>query len=425
MSYISSYYASSANAAPERLVLEGDHHCDICVIGAGYAGLSTALHLAEKGYKVIVLEAEKTGWGASGRNGGQIINGYSRDYDTIRARYGEDTARALLNMGFEGADIIRDHIKKYNINCNHSPEGSFFAAFNDSQMKFLERRKAIWAEGGNNETEIISRDKLSDYVGSALYCGGLLDKRGGHIHPLNLALGEAAALESLGGKIFEKSRVLSIDTGTKPKAITERGSVSAAHIVVCGNAYIGNTAPQLQSRFMSVSSQIITTAPLTDAQASALLPGRHCVEDCNFLLDYYRITADRRLLFGGGVVYSGTTPHDIEGRLSPKLLRVFPMLQGVKIDYAWSCNFALTLTRMPHIGRLSDTVYFIHGDSGHGVTTTHLLGRLTAEAVAGQAERYDIFANMKNYPFPGGRVFRIPFTALGAWYYGLREKMGI
>jgi gamma-glutamylputrescine oxidase len=371
-----------------------------------------------------VLEAAKVGWGASGRNGGQIINGYSRDYDTILGRYGETTAKGLLNMSFEGSDIIRERIVKYNINCDFKT-GAFFAAFNPSQMKYLERREQVWRMAGNSDLDMLHKDRVREVSDTGLYIGGLLDKKGGHIHPLNLVLGQAAAIEKLGGKIYEQSRVTRVDRGAKPVAYTSGGKVTASTVVVCGNAYIGDAVPELAPRFMSVSSQIVTTEPLGEEIASRLMPKGYCLEDCNFLLDYYRVTADHRLLFGGGVIYSGAEPKDIINRLVPHIERTFPYLKGKKIDFAWSCNFALTLTRMPHIGRLSDSVYFIHGDSGHGVTTCHLLGRLTAEAINQQVSRYDVFANMKNYPFPGGRAFRVPLTALGAWYYGMREKLGI
>lgn len=420
------YYAASANPTPERPALEGDIECDICVVGAGFAGISTALHLAEKGMKVVVLEAAKVGFGASGRNGGQIINGYSRDYDTIKARYGEDTAKAVLNMSFEGGNIIRERIEKYDIKCDLK-KGSFFAAFTDKQMKDLEHGKKIWEGAGHNDLHMFDKAKVSDVVDTNLYTGGMLDNWGGHIHPLNLVLGEAAALEAHGGHIYEQSRVTQIDKESfRPVVKTDKGSVTAHYVVVCGNAYLGDEAlPELTKRIMSVSSQIIATEPLGEELTKKMMPAGYCIEDCNYLLDYYRITADHRLLFGGGVVYTGHSPDDVEKRLWPHVLKTFPYLEGKKVDFAWSGNFALTLTRMPHIGRLNNKIYFIQGDSGHGVTTTHLLGRLVAEAIGHQTARFDVWAKMKNYPFPGGRMFRVPLTMLGAWYYGLREKLGV
>ncbi|MBU6475577.1 MAG: FAD-binding oxidoreductase, partial [Alphaproteobacteria bacterium] len=255
--------------------------------------------------------------------------------------------------------------------------------------------------------------------------GGLRDRRGGHLHPLNLALGEARASESLGGKICENSRVVRVDKNGKPRVYTEKGSVSAEYAVVCGNAYLTGILPEITGRIMPVSSQIVTTEPLGEELAKKMMPAGACVEDCNFLLDYYRITADHRLLFGGGAIYSGFEPEDVIRRLKPHLLRTFPYLKDKKIDFAWNGQFAITLTRFPHLGRLSDTVYFIQGDSGHGVTACHLQGKLVAEAINHQAARFDVFARIRNYPFPGGRLFRVPLTALGAWYYELREVIGI
>lgn len=422
--YPDTYYAATANATPAHAALEGDVSCDVCVVGAGYSGLSTALSLAEKGLKVVVLEADRIGFGASGRNGGQIINGYSRGYDTIRARYGEDTARALLNMSFDGGDLIRERVQKYNIACDLKP-GSLFTAFTDGQMRHLQRNKEVWEMAGHDSLVMLDKAALRERVGTDIYCGGLLDPRGGHMHPLNLALGEARAIESLGGIIFENTRVQNIEKTAKSVAITDKGRVSANFIVICGNAYLGKTVPELTSRIMAVSSQILTTEVLGDDITRNMIPSDMSVEDCNFLLDYYRITADKRLLFGGGVVYSGAEPADIIRRLWPHVLRTFPQLKNRKVDFTWSGKFALTLTRMPHIGRLTDNVYFIQGDSGHGVTPCHLLGKLTAAAITGQAGGWDVFANMRNYPFPGGRMFRVPLTAMGAWYYGLREKLGI
>lgn len=420
-----SYYAASASPTPQRQALAGDVSCDVCVIGAGFAGLSTALHLAEAGRKVVVLEAARVGFGASGRNGGQLVNGYSRGYDSIRSRYGEDTARALLNMSFEGAEIIRARVEKYNIACDLKP-GGFFAAFTRKQMHELERQKETWEMAGHRTLKMFSRDELKrDAVATDIYCGGMLDPLGGHVHPLNLALGQAAAIEGLGGRIFEQSRVTRIEQGSRPVVHAPGGRVTADFVVVCGNAYLGREVPELHGQFMPVSSQIITTEILGPELTRSMIPSGYCVEDCNYFLDYYRITGDHRLLFGGGVVYGGADPADIRARLWPHVFKTFPQLAGKKIDFAWSGNFALTMTRMPHVGRLASNIYFAHGDSGHGVTTTHLLGRLMASAIAGQSERFDVFAGMKNYPFPGGHMFRVPLTMLGAWYYRVLEKFDL
>ncbi len=245
------------------------------------------------------------------------------------------------------------------------------------------------------------------------------------MHPLNLVLGEAAALERLGGHIFEHSRVTAIETGGRPAARAANGSVTTDTLLLCGNAYLGGLAPQIAGKIMPVSSQQIATAPLGPALAESLLPANYAVEDTNYILDYYRRTADNRLLYGGGVGYGGGSPADIAAFLRPRMLKIFPQLVDVQIDFAWSCNFALTLTRIPHVGRIAPNVYFSHGDSGHGVTTTHLLGVILAETVAGQLERFDVWSSLRAFPFPGGQMLRVPLTALGAFWYDMRDRLGI
>jgi gamma-glutamylputrescine oxidase len=398
---------------------------DVCIIGAGFSGISAALTLAEAGIKAIVLEGKRVGWGASGRNGGQIVNGYSRDLSVIEGRYGKASARALADMSLEGGDIIRERSAKYGIACD-LVEGGFFAAFTARQMRELEHQKKVWEAYGHTELEMVDKAGLGPIVKTGIYVGGMIDHRGGHIHPLNLVLGEAAAAESLGAAIHDGSPVTGIeDKGSEVLVHTAAGLVRARTVLVCGNAYLGNAVPDLTNKIMPVSSQVLTTAPLDPALLDALLPQNYCVEDCNYILDYYRRTADNRLLFGGGVVYGGTDPRSIEGKIRPHLERTFPELRGVAIDFAWSGNFALTMTRVPHVGRLSANVLFSHGDSGHGVTTTHLLGRLLGEAVQGRLERFDAFAGLPYLPFPGGRALRVPLTVLGSWWYGLRDKLGV
>jgi len=420
-----SYYAATANPSPYRPPLKGEVRADVCIIGAGFSGISAALTLAEAGIKSIVLEGKRVGWGASGRNGGQIVNGYSRDLSVIEGRYGKGPARALADMSLEGGDIIRERTAKYGIACD-LVEGGFFAAFTARQMRELEHQKAVWERYGHTELEMVDRAGLDRIVKTGIYAGGMIDHRGGHIHPLNLVLGEAAAAESLGATIHDGSAVTGIeDRGSEVLVRTEAGLVRAGTVLVCGNAYLGSAVPDLTNKIMPVSSQVLTTAPLDLGLLDTLLPQNHCVEDCNYILDYYRRTADNRLLFGGGVVYGGTDPRSIEDKIRPHLERTFPALRGVAVDFAWSGNFALTMTRVPHVGRLSSNVLFSHGDSGHGVTTTHLLGRLLGEAVQGRLERFDAFAGLPYLPFPGGRALRVPLTVLGSWWYGLRDKLGV
>lgn len=421
--YPSSYYSASRNPAPTRPPLKGAHSTDVCVIGAGYTGLSTALFLLEHGFNVTVLEAAQVGFGASGRNGGQIVNSYSRDLDVIEKQVGADHARLLGAMAFEGGRIIRDRVTGYHIDCDLK-DGGVFAAVNTKQLRSLEQQKKLWESYGHHELELLDAQAIASVVNTERYVGGMLDLSGGHIHPLNLALGEASAAESLGGIIHEQSQVIRIEQGTRAVAHTDQGQVSADFIVVAGNAYLGDLLPPLAAKSMPCGTQVITTEVLGEELAHSLLPQDYCVEDCNYLLDYYRLSADKRLIFGGGVVYGARDPANIEAMLRPELLRTFPQLSNVKIDYAWTGNFLLTLSRLPQMGRLGNNIYYSQGCSGHGVTYTHVAGKVLAEAIRGQAERFDAFAALPHYPFPGGRLLRVPFTAMGAWYYQLRDRLG-
>ena len=421
--YPASYYAATANMTKERPALQEAKQTDVCVIGAGYTGLSTALFLLEKGFSVTVLEAAKVGFGASGRNGGQIVNSYSRDLDSIERSVDSSAAKLIGQMAFEGGRIIRERVARYNIQCDLK-DGGVFAALSQKQMHHLEAQKALWERYGYHQLELLDEQGIKRVVASDRYIGGMLDKQGGHIHPLNLALGEATAVESLGGVVYENSPAVRIERGEQPLIHTPTGNVRAKFVVVAGNAYLGDLIPELAAKSMPCGTQVIATEPLDDELARSLLPQDYCVEDCNYLLDYYRLSADKRLIYGGGVVYGARDPADIESIIHPKMLKTFPQLAKVKIDYAWTGNFLLTLSRLPQVGRLGNNIYYSQGCSGHGVTYTHVAGKVIAEALSGQAERFDAFASLPHYPFPGGQRFQAPLSALGALYYSLRDRLG-
>ncbi|WP_455843909.1 NAD(P)/FAD-dependent oxidoreductase [Pantoea agglomerans] len=425
MQHVGSYYAATANAHAPWPELQESVQCDVCIIGGGFTGLSSALFLTEAGYDVVLLEAAKIGFGASGRNGGQVVNSYSRDVDVIEQRYGKQTAQMLGSMMFEGAEIIRDRIDRYAIACDYRP-GGIFAALNQRQMGHLRSQKALWARYGNHDLELLDERGIRREVATDRYVGGLLDKRGGHLHPLNLALGEAEAIRRHGGRIYEQSAAIEVKYGAPHRVKTAKGEVSATFVIFAGNAYLpSQLEPRLTRKSMPCGSQIVTTEPLTRDQALGLLPNNYCVEDCNYLLDYFRLTADNRLLYGGGVVYGAREPDDIEALIRPKLLRTFPQLRDIKISQRWSGNFLLTLSRMPQFGQVEKNAFFMQGDSGHGVTCTHLSGKLIAEVLRGHAERFDAFAKLPHLPFPGGRRFKVPLTAMGAAWYALRDRFGV
>jgi gamma-glutamylputrescine oxidase len=421
--HVDSYYAATGLQQPPRPVLQGSHEADVCIIGAGYTGLNAALHLAQKGYKVIILEAARVGWGASGRNGGQIVHSYSRDIDVVQARYGDDVARPLAAMAFEGARVLRENVAQHGIDCQLK-DGGVFAAITARQAAQLRHHQALWQAHGHPGLEIVEGAAMRNIVASDRYRALLVDPTGGHFHPLRLAQGEALAFEAQRGRIFEQSAVTRIERSDPAVIHTVEGQVRARFAIVACNAYIGELEPSLLGRSMPCGTQVVATEPL-GALARELLPQDHCVEDCNFMLDYFRLSAEGRLLYGGGVIYGARDPAHIESIIRPKMLKTFPQLKHVRIDHAWTGNFQLTLSRLPDVGRLAPNVYYSHGCSGHGVTFTHLIGRVLGQAIQGQTERFDAFARLPHLPFPGGRALRVPFTALGAWYYGLRDALGV
>ena len=423
--YPPSYYAASRNIIRQPKQLEGMVETDICVVGAGYSGLSAAISLAENGFKVVMIEAAEVGWGASGRNGGQVVNGLNASLGTIQRRYGQETANFVGGLLQEGAGIIYDRIERYGINCDLK-RGNIYAAYTPKHMEELKAKQALWRSHGMDDHELLDKMHIRQHIGSDVYEGGMIDHSGAHMHPLNLALGEAAALESLGGVIFERSPVTKVEQDASGATVsTAKGQVRAKTALICGNAYLGNVVPELTARVMPVSTQMMATEPLGEERAKALLPTDMCVEDVRYILDYFRLSADHRLIFGGGVVYGGTDPADVEAKLRPNMDKVFPQLKNVKVDYAWSGNFALSFSRVPQLGRLGNNIYFAHGYSGHGVTGSHLFGRILSEAVRGDMSRFDTFASLPWIPFPGGRMFRAQYSTLGSWWYALKDRLGI
>ncbi len=421
--YPPSYYAASAHPAPKRPAFEGEATPDVCIVGAGYTGLSAGIDLAAKGHQVMILEANRVGWGASGRNGGQIVNGLNAGLDTVERRYGAATARFVASLVKEGGEIIRERIAKYAIDCDLR-DGNLFAALTDRHMRGLVEKQTLWRRYGIDDFELLEAVAIRRHVATDIYAGGMLDPTGGHLHPLNLALGEARAFEAEGGLINEESRVERIEAiGGAPVLHTARGVIRPRRLILAGNAYLGKVVPELDTRVMPFSTQIIATEPL-GARGQALLPTGVCVEDVRYVLDYYRLSADRRLLFGGGTVYGGTDPADIKAKILPNLEKVFPGLKGVGVDYAWSGNCAISFSRVPQMGRLGPNAYYAAGYSGHGVVGSHLFGRIIASALDGDAGRFDTFAAVPWIPFPGGQRFRVPYSMLGSWWYGLRDRLG-
>jgi len=417
-----SWYAASANPAPAHPRLEGEVSTDVCVVGGGFTGLSAALHLAERGYDVVLLEAERIGWGASGRNGGQICTGFSKGMEPIEEKFGMEAARACWAVAEEAKAEIRKRVERHNIDCALK-WGYLHAATKPSRMEGLRRDQESLARYGYENTRLLDRFALMERLKSPAYHGALWEGEAGHFHTLNYALGLADAAATAGVRIFERSPAERVATGPQPAAYTAEGTVRGKHMVLAGNAYLGPVSRPLYRRIMPVASYVLTTDPLGEKGVQATLPGDDAVSDTNFIVDYFRLTEDRRMLFGGRASYSQIRPRDLFAFMRPRLLRVFPQLADARLDYCWEGNIGITVDRMPDIGRLDGDVWYAQGYSGQGVALAGMYGKILAEAIAGQAERFDLMARFRHPPFPGGKL-RTPMLALAMLWYRLRDALG-
>ncbi len=421
--HTSSYYAATANWQTDYPQLQDDIATDVVVVGAGFTGVNTAVELAERGYDVVLLEANRISWGASGRNGGQIIGGVGHDADRFEKTITTEGVNAIYRMGLEGPEIIRERVAKYAIDCDIK-WGYCDVAIKPRHLKqFSEWKQWEEDQGNPNELRLLDREELKEYVGSDAYLGGMYNGGNGHLHPLNLCIGEARAAENMGARIFEQSRAVNIVHGDKVRIRTAEGSVLADRVVLAGNAYLGDLVPQLASRVLPACSSVIATEPLSDAQVKALLPGDVAVCDPRTALDYFRLSADKRMLFGGLSNYTGLEPKDLVGTLRKKMCRVFPDLADLAIDYGWSGHMGIGLNRMPQLGHLADNVHYIQAYSGHGVAPTHIMARIMAEMISGSPTRFDYFAKIRHWPFPGGKLLRRPGLAVGMAYYKILDEL--
>ena len=419
----SSWYVATARGLVEYPVLRGALTADVCVVGAGYTGLSTALHLAERGYSVVVLEAQRVGWGASGRNGGQIGTGQRREEAWLEARFGLDTARQLFCLAEESKALVRARISRHAIDCEPG-SGQLLCAAKPAHMDALKRRADKLARDYDYPYQrCVARSELSGMLGSSLYVGASLDAQAMYLHPLNYALGLARACTDAGVRIFEQSAV-SGHGGAVPLTVrTVGGEVRTRCMVLACNGYLDALQPRLAATIMPINNFIVATEPLGEQRCRELIRDPVAVHDTLFVLNYFRLSADGRLIFGGGENYRRGFPADIAGFVRRYMLRVFPQLGGVRIDYAWGGRLAVTTNRMPHLGRLGPDVYFAQGYSGHGVAMATLAGQLLAEAVAGSSEGVDVFARLAPPPFPGGTLLRWPGLVLGMLWYALRDRL--
>lgn len=418
-----SYYAATAVELEHRPALAGDTDCDVCIIGGGFTGLSAALHLAERNYDVVLIEAERLGWGASGRNGGQLSTGLRKSQAEIERQLGKADARRLWDMALEAKATVKERIQRHEIACDLKP-GSLSVAYKPGDARWLAANAAHLREHYDYpHMRPVSREELTGMLGSSIYYGGKLDTDAGHLHPLNYALGLARAAAQAGARLYEGTRALGITSGQRTEVRTAGGRVKARHVVLACNGYLEGLEPRIAGRIMPINNFMLATEPLSEARARDLIRDDVAVADTKFVVDYFRLSADRRLLFGGGETYRRAFPADIKSFVRRYMLRVYPQLAQTRIDYAWGGTLAISLTRLPCFGRLGGDIFYAHGFSGLGVALTSLAGKLIAEAVAGQAERFDVFARIPQPAFPGGTLLRWPGMVLGMFYYSLRDKL--
>jgi gamma-glutamylputrescine oxidase len=421
-----SYYAATAPRLQAFPALESSVECDVAVVGAGLAGLSAALDLAQRGRKVVLLEARQVGWGASGRNGGQAIHGLACDQTVIEAQLGLDDARRVWQMSLEALDLLRQRMAEHQIDCDWRP-GYLGVATSSRKgaelMDWADRMEKVYG----SRFQRIGAGELPAWINSPRYCQAIHDRQSGHLHPLKYALGMARAAARAGVQIFENTAVTGLEPGSPCTVRTAKGSVKAAQVLLAGNVYLQGISPMLEARIMPVGTYIVGSEAMNPELASSLIPDGSAVCDTNFVLDYFRRTPDHRMLYGGRVSYSTMTPRNLAESMRQRMVQTFPELSGVGIEHAWGGFVDITMNRAPDFGRLpgfQDQVYYLQGFSGHGLALTGLAGRLVAEAMTGDASRFDVFAKLQHRNFPGGRWLRTPGLVLGMLWYRLRDILG-
>lgn len=422
-----SYYEASVLRPPPQPPLAERVQADVCVVGGGYAGVSAALELAERGFRVVLLEAQRIGWGASGRNGGQVIVGFGRDGEhAVERQFGAQEARRAWDISVDGLQLLEDRIHRHGIACDWRT-GYLTLSTRPRKSRELRRWMDKVQEGYDWPLEWLGPQEVRGWVNSRRFDAAVFDAGSGHLHPLKYCLGLAQAARAAGVRMHENSPVFRLERGARAVVKTATGECACDWVVLAGNVYLGeygdDLAPELSARIMPVGTYMVATEPLGEARANTLLPQRCAASDTDVILDYFRLSADHRLLFGGGDSFTAKTPRNVVARIRRGMLDVFPQLEDAAIAHAWGGFVDITMNMAPHFGRLGNNVYFVQGFSGHGVAMAGMAGRLVAEAIAGQAARFDLMARIRHLPFPGGRLMRTPALVLGMWYYRLKDLL--
>lgn len=421
-----SYYTHSIHTDSDYPTLSGEESVDVAIIGGGFTGINTAIELAQRGYSVALVEASRVGWGASGRNGGQVtgsLSGEGAMRQQMRRTLGAEVDDFIWQLRWRGHDIIRKRVARYDIDCDLK-YGHLHAALKPAHMRELAANyEQALRRGMGDEVTLLDAAQMPDYLESNLYCGALYNRKNMHLHPLKLCLGEARAAASLGVKLFENSPVTNIVHGEQPQLVTAHGSITAQQVLLAGNAYHRLERRSLGGKIFPAAGGIVVTEPLGDEVAGLVNPKDLAVYDCRFVLDYYRLTADKRLLFGGGANYSGRPSRDIAAELRPALERTFPRLRGIAIDYQWSGMMGIVINRIPQLGRVTDNVWYAQGYSGHGIATSHIVAEVMGNALDGQLREFDVFAACRHIRVPGGEWLGNQLLVLGMWYYHLLERL--
>jgi gamma-glutamylputrescine oxidase len=434
-----SYYAASANDQPIFSRLEANIEADVCVVGGGFAGLSAAIELVDRGYSVVVLEAKHIGWGASGRNGGQVIAGLACEQEVIEKALGFEAAKKVWGMSLEALDLVRERVKRFNIDCDLT-DGFLGVSVNEKKGTYLRSWYEDMAKRYqyDTDTQWLEPKDIRHWIDSPRYYNGYFDKRSGHLHPLNYCLGLAKGASRIGVRIYQNSTVTEMqhaNASNNESAYlqTATGSVKAKFVVLAGNMYLPEIspklAPSLANRIMPVGTYIIATESIAPSLAASLIPSNAAVCDTNFVLDYFRFSANNnsngpRMIYGGRVSYSALTPPNLTQNMQARMAETFPQLKDTKVEFTWGGFVDITMNRAPDFGKIAPNVYYLQGFSGHGVALTGLAGKLVAEAISGQAERLDLLSQIKHYDFPGGKLLRTPALVLGMLWYQLRDKLG-